>query len=114
LGVAALIRGGGWTKIRRPIVRALLLSLQVVAATAGLARWAHSRTPASRNGHNALNSGVVVAWVLLFAACLAARAAAARATAPQLPWPGRILRLEVWLGLAVSAARAVLTVATAV
>jgi hypothetical protein len=113
-GFAALIRGGGWTKIRRPIVRALLLSLLGVAATAGLARWAHSLTPAARNGHNSLYSGVFVAWVLLFAACLAAWVAAARATARQLPWPERILRLEVWLGLAVSAAMAVMTVATAI
>lgn len=113
-GFVSLLRRGGWTTIRRPILRALLLSLLGVAATVGLARWAHSLTPAGRNGHNGLYSGAFVAWVLLFAACLAAWGVAARATARQLSWSVRILRLEVWLGLAVSAAMAVMTVATAI
>jgi hypothetical protein len=113
-GFVALLRRGGWTKIHRPILRASLLSLFGVAATVGLARWAHSLTPAARNGHDALYSGVFVAWVLLLAACLVAWTAAARATARQLSWSERILRLEVWLGLAVSAAMAVMTVATAI
>ena len=41
-GVVTLIRRGGWTTVRRPIIRATLLSLLAVAATIGLARWAHS------------------------------------------------------------------------
>ena len=113
-GFAALLRRGGWTNIRRPIIRALLLSLLGVAGTIGLARWAHSLTPAARNGHDGLYSGVFVAWVLLFAACLVAWAVAARATARELSWPERMLRLEVWLGVGVSAAMAVMTVATAI
>ena len=113
-GLATLLRRGGWTKIRRPIIRASLLSLLDVAATVGLVRWAHSLTPADRNGHGGVYSGVFVAWVLLVAACLVAWAAAARATARQLSWPVQILRLEAWLGLAASAAMVVMTLATAI
>lgn len=113
-GLAALLRGGGWAQIRRPINHALLLSVLGVGAIVGLARWAHSLTPAAHNGHNALYSGVFVAWILLVAVCLVAWAAAARATARQLSWSARILRLEAWLGLAVSVAMAVMTVATAI
>lgn len=111
---ASLIRRGGWKTVRRPIIRATLFSLLAVAATVGLARWAHSLTPAARNGHDAFYSAVFVAWVLLFGACLAAWAAAARATAHQLTWPTRILRLEVWLGVTVTVTMVVMTIATAI
>ncbi len=113
-GFADLIRKGGWTKIRRPIIRASLLSLLAVAATIGLASWAHSLTAAARNGHDTFYSGVFVSWILLVAACLVAWTTAAGATARQLSWPGRLLRLEVWLGVAVSATMAVMTIATAI
>jgi hypothetical protein len=112
--LAALIRRGGWAQIRRPIVRAAVLSLLLVAATFGLAAWAHSLTPAARNGHNAVYSAVFIAWIVLFAACLLAWAAAAAATARQLSLSAGLLRFEVWLGAAVSAAMTVMTIATAV
>ena len=113
-GVVTLIRRGGWTTVRRPITRATLLSLLAVAATAGLARWAHSLSPAARNGHDAFYGGVFVAWVLLCGACLTAWAAAARATARELSWSTRILRAEVWLGVTVTVTMVVMTIATAV
>jgi hypothetical protein len=121
LGVAALlprlastIRQHGWTEIRRPIIRAGLLTLLTLVATVGLARWAHSLTPAARNGHDTAYGGVFAAWVLLFAACLFAWAAAAAATARRLSLSPAVLRFEVWLGATVSAAMAVMTIATAV
>ena len=113
-GVVTLIRRGGWTTVRRPIIRATLLSLLAVAATIGLARWAHSLTPAARNGHDAFYGGVFVAWVLLLGACLAGWAVAARATARELSWSTKILRLEVWLGVTVTVTMVVMTIATAV
>jgi hypothetical protein len=112
--LVAFLRGGGWGTIRRPILRALSLSALLVAATVGLAAWAHSLKPSARNGSDALYSGVFLAWVMLFVACLFAWAAAAAATARRLALPASELRLEVWLGAAVSAAMAVMTIATAV
>ena len=67
-----------------------------------------------RYGRDAFYSVVFVAWVLLIAAGLAAWTAVASTTAHQLTWPTRILRLEVRLGVAVTAAMAVMTIATAI
>ena len=111
--LAAFIRRGGWKEVRRPIIRAAMLSLVTAAATFGLARWAHSLTPGARNGRDAAYSAAFVAWIILLAGCLFGWAAAAAATARRLSLPTRLLRLEVWLGAAVSAAMIVMTIATA-
>jgi hypothetical protein len=112
--LAALLRGGAWTEIRRPIVRAAFLSLLTAAATFGLAAWAHSLTPAARNGSDHAYGGAFLAWVLLLAACLLAWAAAAAAAARRLSLSPRLLRLQVFLAATVSAAMVVTTIATAV
>lgn len=112
--LAGLILRGGWTEIRRPIVRAAVLTLLTAAATLGLVAWAQSLAPAARNGADAAYVGAFLAWVLLFAVCLLAWAAAAGAAARRLSLPAGLLRLEVRLGAAVTAAMAVMTVATAV
>jgi hypothetical protein len=109
-----LLRKGGWAQIRRRILRAALLTLVTAAATKGLVAWAHALSPAARNGGDHLYGGVFLAWVLLFAACLFAWANAAAATARNLTLPLKTLRTEVRLGAAVSAAMAVMTIATAV
>ena len=112
--LAALLRGGGWSELRRPILRAFSLSAATVAATVGLSAWAHSLTPAARNGGDAAYGCVFLCWVVLLAACLLAWAVAAAATARQLALPAGTLRFEVWLAATVSAAMAVMTIATAV
>jgi hypothetical protein len=112
--VASTIRLGGWTNIRRPVLRAGLLTVLTLAAMLGLAGWAHSLTPAARNGHNVAYAGAFGAWVLLLAACLFGWAAAAAATARSLTLSTTLLRFEVWLGTAVSATMAAMTLATAV
>src|SRR5262249_23620946 len=48
--LAALVREGGWAQIRRPILVAVVLTALAAAATAGVAAWAHSLAPGSRNG----------------------------------------------------------------
>ena len=112
--LAVFIRQGGWKEVRRPIIRAAVVSLVTAAATFGLARWAHSLTPGARNGRDAAYSAAFVGWIILLAACLFGWAAAAAATARRLSLPARLLRLEVRLGVAVSAAMVVMTIATAV
>ena len=111
--LAAFIRQGDWKEVRRPILRAAMLSLVTAAATLGLARWAHSLTPGARNGRDAAYSAAFAAWIVLLAGCLFGWAAAAAATARRLSLPAELLRLEVWLGAAVSAAMIVMTTATA-
>ncbi len=112
--LATFLRDGGWPKLRRPLTRATVLSLLAVVATFGLAAWAHSLTPAARNGSDPAYSLVFLAWVALFAGCLFASAMAAAAAARQLTSSIRTLTFELWLGIAVTAAMAVMTIATAV
>ena len=112
--LAALIREGGWAQIRRPILRAAWLSALTLAATFGLAAWAHSLGPVARNGGDVAYGAAFVAWVILLATCLLAWAAAAAMTARQLAWSTRTLRFEARLATTVSAAMVVMTIATAV
>ena len=112
--LAALIRAGGWQKIRWPVLRAFSLTALTVAGTFGLVAWAHSLTPSARNGGDAVYGGVFVAWVILSAACLLAWAAAATTTARQLASSAGTLRVDVWLAAAVTVTMAVMTIATAV
>jgi hypothetical protein len=112
--LAALIRGGGWAGIRRPIVRAAVLSLFAAAATVGLMLWAHSLPPGARDGGDPVYGGVFLAWVVLVAACLFAWAAAAAATARHLRLPAPLLRLEARLGAAACATMVVMTIAASV
>ena len=112
--LVAAVRDGGWTTIRRPIIRAGSLSALMLVATVGLAAWARNLAPAARNGSDLAYGGAFVGWLLLFGVCLLAWAAAAGATARQLRLSDRVLRFEVRLGMAVSAAMAVMTLAAAV
>lgn len=109
-----LLRGGGWSSVRLPILVATGLSLLTVAATGGLAAWAHSLRPVARNGGDAVYAGVFGGWVLLVAVCLFAWAYAASATARRIPFSVRQLRLEAGLAAATSAAMVVMTLAAAV
>ncbi len=112
--LASMIRQGGWPIVRPPIVRASVLTLLTLAATVGLSRWAQSLAPAARNGHYLPYAVVFGAWVALVAGCLFAWAAAGAATARRLSWSNALLRLEVWLSVAVTATMAAMTIATAV
>jgi hypothetical protein len=112
--LAAYLRGGGWSVVRRPIVRAVLVSLPTVAATIGLVVWARRLSNTQRNGGDFVYGGVFLLWVLLVAACLLAWTVAAVATARRLSLSISTLRIEAWLALAVSGAMAAMTIATAV
>jgi hypothetical protein len=112
--LASFVRGGGWGEIRGPIVRAAVLTVVAAAMTAGLASWAHSLTPAARNGADHVYSGAFLAWAVFCAGCLFAWAAAAASTARRLSLPPAPLRLEARLAVAVSATMVVVTIATAV
>ena len=112
--LVALIRGGGWAQIRRPIIRAGLLSMLTAAATILLAQWAHSLSPAARNGHDVAYSGAFAVWAIFVAVCLFAWSAAAAATTRRLALSVGLLRVEASLGAAVAVAMAVMTIATAV
>jgi hypothetical protein len=112
--LAVFLRGGGWPLVRRPIVRAVAVSLPTIAATIGLVELAHRFSNTQRNSGSFFYGGVFLLWVVLVAACLFVWTVAAVATARRLRLPEKTLRLEAWLALAVSAAMAAITIATAV
>ena len=110
----ALLRRGGFAGIRRPLVRAVLLTILGVACTAGLSRWAHTLGPAKRNGGDSLYSAAFALCALLVASCLFAWSTAAAVIARRLELPRTILRLEAALAGAVGAAMLVMAAATTI
>jgi hypothetical protein len=111
--VLAFLRGG-WREIRRPAVRAVVLSAVVLAATATLASWAHHLNTAQRNGHDVAYGLGFGAWALLGLACLAAWTTLALTIARRVEFSAEVLRLEAWLAAAVSFAMVTMTLATVV
>jgi len=110
----AFFKAGGWRQIRRPISRAGAITGLTVIGLLGLSIWAHHLTAAQRNGHNDVYTAAVLGWAALFAACLFSWAAAAVATVRHLNPTPRLLTLETRLAVAVTAAMAAMTIATAV
>jgi MFS family permease len=109
-----LLRGGGWRQIRTRVLSAVGLTAVVIAATIGLAVWAHGLTPPARNGHDTAYGIAFVAWAALCAATLVAWTAAAARTARHLHLTAGTLRLLARLAAAATGAMAVIAVATAV
>jgi hypothetical protein len=111
--LVALLRAGGWPRIRRPILRAALVSALAAGATAGLVAWAHGLGPAQRDGGDGAYSAAFVAWAVLVTAALLAWTAAAVATARRLELPLAVLRAQTAIALGVSIAMTAITAATA-
>ena len=111
-GLVRYLRGGGWPTIRRRVLTAALLTSVMVAATIGLAAWAHGLSVHARNGGDPVYSGAFVAWALLVVACLTAWTTAAVATARRLSLPRSLVVLQARLAFGVAVAMAVMTTAT--
>jgi hypothetical protein len=109
-----LLRSGGWSTIRRPVMRAVCLSGLTAVVLVAIVIWAHQLTSAQRNGADLLYGGAF----LLLAACgvgsIAAWTLAAVATARQLTLTRTTLRLETLLAAAVSLTMVTMTVAACV
>ena len=110
----SFLRGGGWRYIRTRVLAASWLTAALIAATVGLAAWAHGLTPRARNGHDALYGAAFLAWAALCSGTLLTWTAAAARTARHLHLATRTLRLQARLAAAATAAMAVIAAATAV
>jgi hypothetical protein len=108
------LRAGGWSQVRRPILRALALTVLAGTGLVAVALSAHHLSNAQRNGADALYGGVVLAWAVLFAACLFAWVIAAVATARALRIAGPLLGAETVVASTVVLAMCVMAVSTAV
>ena len=113
-GVLALVRVRGWQEIRRPILRAVLLTLAAILAVAAIAAWAHTLDPAQRNGDDTAYGVAFVAMALVCCACLAAWTVAAVAIAQRLELGSLRLRVQARLAGAAGAAMLAITAAVGV
>jgi hypothetical protein len=112
--LARFLRGGGLAQVRRPLLRAVALTIAALPVTVAVVLWAHRLSAAQRNGHDAAYAAVTVSWALLLAACLAAWTAAGVAAARRLALAPALVRLEALLAAGVAAAMVTMTAATAV
>lgn len=108
------LRSGGWNRLRRPVLFALLCTGLTAATLIGVVVWAHRLTDTQRNGGNPLYG----AAFLLLAACavcsIAAWTGAAVIAAKQLILGWITLRLETFLAAAVTLTMVTMTGATAI
>lgn len=112
--VARALRRGAWRAVRRPAVRTLLLTLFAIGATVGLSQWAHSLTPAERNGTDGLYTGAFVGWFVVAVSCLFSWALTAANMARCAMFSRLALRLLTIVATLVGGAMAVMAVATGV
>lgn len=87
-----LLRGGGWRKVRRPIVLAVAAVIMSALLLAFVAARAHGMSAQGRNGGNALYSGLFVAFSLMFFAAVGCATAAAVSVARRVELSRRTLR----------------------
>jgi hypothetical protein len=114
------LRAGGWSHIRKHVVRALAATVVGISALASLVALAHTLTPAQRAGQLVTHPAVgyyqvaFIATMLLVAVALALWTVAAVVTVRRLDLEGKVLSAEALLAAAVTAAMVVMTMATAV
>lgn len=112
--LVALLRSGGFIEIRRPLLRAVAITVLAAGATIGLSRWAHTLSAADRNGGDHLYSAAFGGWAILAVAFLLAWATAGAATARCIRLSPTLLRLETVAAAAAWAAMAIMLTATGV
>lgn len=100
--VRAALARGRWIAMRGPVGLAVILTGLGVAATAGLAQWAHHLTYAQRNGVSRPYVGAFLAWGVLFVAIVSAWMRAGVRVERTLQPSARLLRVEWAAGLLTS------------
>ena len=103
-GLRRFVIAGGWSSLRRHVVRAVVGSVLAVASLAALAAWAHVLTGFQRNGGDGAYSTAFVMFALLVAATLGQWTAAAVAAGRRMVFSDRALRFESGLAVALGAA----------
>lgn len=99
---ARLLRAKRGAEIRTSMVRPIVASAAVVAATFGLAPWAHHLTSAQRNGTDGLYSAAFVAYAVLVVVAIGLWTSMSVTVASKLDFTPRTLRWESWCAMAVS------------
>ena len=107
------IHAGGWSSVRRHVLRAGVLTVTTVGAVIPLSVWAHHLNEFQRNGGDGLYAGAFVVWALLVAGTLAQWTAAGVVAARRIDLPRRILHVEAVLAIAVAGTMVSITAAAA-
>jgi hypothetical protein len=110
----AFLSHGGWPAVRTPLLRASAVAVVAVAATLGLAGWAHSLSSAQRNGGDLAYGTVFGAWAALVVATLVLWTVVAVAAGRRLPLGRHLLAFEAAMAMLAALAMAVMAVATSV
>jgi hypothetical protein len=107
------LHAGGWSSIRRHVLRASVLAVTAVGAVIPLSVWAHHLNELQRNGGDGLYSGAFVVWALLVSGTLAQWTSAGVVAARRIDLARRILHFEAILAVAVAGTMVVITAAAA-
>ena len=91
--VPQFLRDGGWSRVRRPVVRALITSTTTALLTIGMIVWMHHVGPAQHDGGWGTHF-IGSFWALLVVASIGTCALAAVAVARHLRFSEALLRLE--------------------
>jgi hypothetical protein len=108
------MRQGGWSPIRRPVLRAVAVTSVTVVLTVGLVAWAHHLGPQQRQGALWPYAGAGAFWALAVVASIATCSAAAVAATRYLHLPLRVLRLEGTLAVMATVAMVAILAGTLV
>jgi hypothetical protein len=100
------VRDGGWSAVRRPILRSVVAGLSMVALTAGLAEWAHHLSEQARNGGSVPYEVAFALWAVGCVTALAIVTWSGVAVATQLPFAARTLRASGLMAVALTVAMA--------
>jgi MFS family permease len=112
--VSRFLRAGGWSTVRRSVLRSAVFGGAAVTGTIGLTVWAHAISSAQRNGTDAGYGVAFVVWAVLVAATICVWARAGIAIGRQIQLSRRQLALESGLAIGVAGAMCTMTVSTAI
>ena len=110
--VIAFLASGGWRAVRGRVLAAAVMLAVTVAATRGLALWAHQLSPAQRNGGLWTYSALFLVVAFLATVTIGCLTGAATAVARRLELPPAVLRCCGRLAVALTAVMAAAAVGT--
>lgn len=116
VAIPALMRflsGGGWSRVKRPVVRACVVSVLAMAMTVVLVAWAQGLTTAERNGSDVAYSLAFLAWAALVVLAIASWTIAGVVTGRHLTLSSGVLRAERLLATLATVGMLVIVVAVA-
>jgi hypothetical protein len=106
------LRASGWLQVRRTISRSVISSALLIAATIGLATWAHQLNIAQRNGADGLYSAAFVALAFVAVITIGLWTSAGVNAAMKIDFTPRELRRESYLALGVCCSSIVVAAGT--